>query len=430
MRLALLTLFTLTACDPGASSTDGGPTTDAGAVVDGGATPTRLTGTGNAVLAQHGKFLVAGGDLKGGGDSDFQVGRLFADGGVDTSFGANGKVTLSWPPYINPVVADAGFVIEQKTDTAYALLLQGDKIVVGGTVQSQGDMSGFFGLARFSADGVVDPTFGTEGRAQVVLGFGGPAHALAARSDGKLYAAGFVTRGMPGTNGTNFGIARFSADGAFDPSFGGAMGVQADFGKNEDARGIVFQGLKVLVGGGDDFIVARYQDDGALDATFGTAGVATSPGGFANSFKALPSGALLLSGSVRDGSLASWTIKLVRYTADGQLDAAFGTGGVVMAPFDNQQTSTFGLEVMSDGRIVIVTQAVGMFASVARFSAAGAVDTSFGGAGIRQLEVPLPLLAGMYPPSANQVTLVGNTLYAINTNTTGQVFVLFRSTAL
>lgn len=428
MRLLLLLLVAVTACGPMSSGADSGTMPDAGR--DAGSTPMRLTGTGNAIAPQNGKFLVAGADLKPSNDSDFQLVRFLADGQLDTSFGTNGKTTLSWPTYIDPVVADAGFVIEQKTDTAYAVQLQGDKIVVAGTVQSQGDMSGAFGMARYSADGVLDTTFGTGGRAQTKIGFGGPAHAMAIRSDGKIYAAGFITRGMPGTNGANFGIARFSADGAFDATFGGAMGVEGDFGKNEDARGIAFQGLKVVVGGGDDFIVARYEDTGALDVTFGTAGIATSAGGFANNFIALPSGELLLSGSRRNGAATSWAIKLVRYTAQGQLDTTFGTGGVVEAPFDTQQTSTLVLGRMNDGRIVIAMQGLPLVVSVARFSAAGVVETTFGTAGLRGLDVPLPILAGMFPPSANQGVIVDDRLVLTATDTATNVHVLFRNSAL
>ncbi len=386
-------------------------------------------------MAQGSKFVVVGVRFAPGSgtESDFLLTRFTADGGVDTTFGTSGVTTTTFPSYTNPIAADAGFVIEQKGDSAYAAVLQGTKILVGGTSESQGDLSGAYAVARYSADGVLDTTFGTGGKATVRIGsVGGPAHSLAIRSDGKIYAAGLLGTGNPGTNGANFGIARFSADGVLDATFNGGQGVNADFGKNEDARGIAFQGLKVLVGGGDDFAVARYNDDGTLDATFGTAGVAKSAGGFANNFRVLTGGALLLSGSRRlPGVDQPWVLKLVRYTSDGLPDATFGTAGVLEAPLDNHQISTLGLEVASDGKLLTMNVAgfgttMGVYGAISRFTAAGAVDATYGTAGVRSLDTFLPLLLGQFPPSPNQALLVGDRLFYAGVET-GASRVLFTS---
>lgn len=398
----------------------------------------RVQGIGFGLLAQGSKYVVVGQRRPSGvtgTESDFLLVRYNADGSLDTTFGTNGTTTTTFPSYTNPIAADAGFVIEQKGDSAYAAVLQTDKILVGGTAASQGDLSGAYAVARYSATGVLDTTFGVSGLATVRIGsVGGPAHALALRSDGKIYAAGLIATGNNGVNGGNFGLVRFSADGAPDTTFAGGTGVIADFGKNEDARGIAFQGQKVLIGGGDDFVVARYNDDGTLDTTFGTAGVAKSSGGFANNFRALPSGALLVSGSRRTTSDGPWVLKLVRYTSDGQLDATFGTAGVVEAALDSHQVSTLGLEVAADGRIITANVAgfgtnLGVYATLARFSAMGVSDTTFGTAGVRALDAPLPLLTGAFPLSPNQALLSGDRLFFTGVQPSGSG-VLFISTSL
>ena len=46
----------------------------------------------------------------------------------------------------------------------------GHEDLVGGVVSSQGGQSGAYGLARYSADGVLDTTFGTNGQASVRFG--------------------------------------------------------------------------------------------------------------------------------------------------------------------------------------------------------------------------------------------------------------------
>jgi uncharacterized delta-60 repeat protein len=433
MRTILLFVSLLCACGPVMTTPDAGGTSDAGTGNDAGSMSAKATGTGEAIVHLNGTFVIGGTDVKPGQDFDFQLVRLFADGGIDRSFGTNGKVTTSWPTFIDPIVADAGFVIEQKTDQVFALAVQGSKLLAAGTVQSQGGRSGFFGVARYSADGVLDTTFGTAGRTQTRQGFGSLAQTIAIRSDGKIYLAGASQRDVAGSpNAVDFGIVRLSAEGAFDTGFGGAQGVMGDFGKNEDARGIAFDGNRVLVGGGDDFVVARYNDDGSLDMSFGTNGVATSTGGLANTFRALSDGTLLLSGSRRTSATPTFVIKLVRYTAAGQLDASFGTAGVLEVQYDSQQNAILSLEVMSDGRFVAQLQGL-LGLSATRFSSAGALDTTFGMNGLRPLPVELNILgAGAIPASANHGVIVGDQLYLAHTDLVSRngPFVVFTSTPL
>jgi uncharacterized delta-60 repeat protein len=421
-RLTLVTLTFLGAvgCDPGTGPSDAG--VDAGGQ-GGDAGPRRLNGAGQAVVPQNGRFVVAGAVSAPGGDWDLLVARYDADGGLDPTFGDGGAVITQFGTYIDPVVLDAGFLIEQKAEAAFAVTLQGTKVLVAGTAQSQGLISGAYALARYSADGQPDPTFGVDGRALVRLGLGGPAHALAVRSDGKVYVGGFVRKLV----GTDLGLARFSADGVIDPGFGSATGVTADFGKNEDVRGLGFQGLKVLAGGGDDFAVARFNDDGSLDSTFGVAGVAKSEGGTAHNFRVLSDGRLLLSGTRRLSTTdPSWVVKLVRYTAAGALDPSFGTGGVLETALDGHQVSTTALEVLSDGRIVTqqvaLTSGGNVIAAVARFTGTGAVDTTFGTGGVLSLDVFLTIIPETYPLSANRSVVVGDRLYFTDVDVTRLVF--------
>jgi uncharacterized delta-60 repeat protein len=45
---------------------------------------------------------------------------------------------------------------------------------------------------------------------------------------------------------------------------------------------------------------------------------------------------------------------LARYTTDGQLDATFGTGGLVVTSFSGDSASISALAIQSDGKIVAV----------------------------------------------------------------------------
>ena len=128
-------------------------------LVPGAATDARIYGAANALVAQGDAFVVVGMKTLGSGaaaQDDFLVARMLADGGRDDSFGDGGSVTLAWPAYhfVDPL--DAGFDADLQTDVAFAVAAQGSKLLVAGTVASQGGQSGAYGLARFSADGALD----------------------------------------------------------------------------------------------------------------------------------------------------------------------------------------------------------------------------------------------------------------------------------
>ena len=142
-----------------------------------------------------------------------------AAGGLDPSFGGDGKVLTNLTP---------GF------DHAGGVAIQADgKIVAAGIADAQ------FGLVRYRATGTRDSTFGG-GDGWVATDFGdGPDWAtdVAIQADGKIVAAG--TAGFQ-----RFAVARYEADGTLDSTFGGDGRVITDFtggSREEAAQGVVVQ---------------------------------------------------------------------------------------------------------------------------------------------------------------------------------------------
>src|SRR5947209_5776224 len=272
-------------------------------------------------LQADGRIVVAGLSRVGVGD-DFALARYNPNGSLDSSFGSGGRV-----------LTDFGL-----DDEARAVVLQADgKIVVAG-----GSGGAFFALARYNADGTLDPSFGSEGRVCTNVGGRDGARALALQSDGKIVVAGFSD-----VVGFGFALARYNPDGSLDPSFG--SGGRVLTGGVALARGLALQSDgKIVVagfsdaGGGQDFALARYNPDGTLDLTFGTGGkVTTDFGGFDDAFAlALPTdGKIVVAGS--DGSdfaLARYETRGVHVTAPAVLGLApdltpgAPTGSVVWAP--------------------------------------------------------------------------------------------------
>lgn len=123
------------------------------------------------------------------------------------------------------------------------------KIVAAGRSTTGG--AGDFALARYEADGSLDPGFGTGGL--VTTDFGGDdfARALVLQDDGKLVAAG------GSFDGSDFALARYEADGSLDPTFGTGGLVTTDFGGDDEAFALVLQEDGRLVAAGDAFLGLR-----------------------------------------------------------------------------------------------------------------------------------------------------------------------------
>lgn len=157
------------------------------------------------VIQSDGRIVLAGGvsnsgDLKAYG----LVARYTASGELDTSFNDTGFKTL------NPVSDSNAY--------AYSVLLQSDeKIIVTGAAGLTA--SSYLFAMRLKTNGQEDATFGTQGVAKKL--FSGSAYEYDGvgllQSDGKLILGGYIASGMATAY---IVLMRFTADGQLDPSFG------------------------------------------------------------------------------------------------------------------------------------------------------------------------------------------------------------------
>ena len=311
--------------------------------------------------------------------ADFVLARYAANGTLDPSFGSGGIVVTEFAP--------------GSFDFADDLAVQSD-----GRIVVAGEAAGDFALARYTADGTLDATFGTGGKVTTdFAGRGGDeATGVVVQPNGRIVAAGFAIR--PTTN-TDFGVARYNADGTLDTTFGSGGRVATNLGEVTDnglttedqAADVVVQpdGRVVLVGsaGVHEFALVRYTAAGALDGTFGRGGVVRTDvvtdgflGGTDRAFGAAPQpdGKIIAAGWSGDDDFA-----LVRYTANGALDGGFGAGGKVLTKFSQSGSNRAdAVTVLGDGRIVGAGNtwpgsAPTNFA-LARYTAAGVLDPTFG----------------------------------------------------
>jgi len=304
-----------------------------------------------AVVVQPDGEIVVGGrsPAEGEGSRAFALARFDPDGTLDRSFGKKG------------IVATDFFGGEQAvTDLA----LQPDgKIVAGGYASRPTSPTAYrFALARYRPDGSLDRSFGDGGKVVTKL-VPSPSSisALALQPDGKIVAGG-------GTRG-KLALVRYLPDGTLDPAFGTAGAVLTDFGRYESLSDlVVLPGGTIVAGGATTprggglnarvLALAGYRPDGTLDPTFGSGGKVLTdlPGkqeGVAG-LAAQPDGKIVAVGAViRPAQRPSALMAVARYEGDGDLDAGFGTGGVVITAFRGDSGAA-DVALQPDGRIVVV----------------------------------------------------------------------------
>lgn len=236
-------------------------------------------------------------------------------------------------------------------------------------------------LARVKPDGSLDGTFGNGGVVTATLSSGDDAaYAIAIQPDGKIVTAGAIS--------STAAVVRYNTDGSLDDTFGvggvvttGIPSVQSWF------LGVaVLEDGRIVAGGSIGttpaaFLLARYQSNGAPDTTLGGTGVVTTaiPGSNAYGWDIdiQTDGKVLLGGYCSVVSSGETNFALARYKMDGTLDAGFGAGGVVTQSLSVSPNYAYGVNVQSDGHIVIGGRA-GMAGVLARYNTDGSYDNGFG----------------------------------------------------
>lgn len=317
-------------------------------------------------LQPDGKIVVAG---RAGSQTnlptDMAIARLNPDGSPDATFGGDGRVVVDFGASFFSSVA------------AVVAIQDDDKILVAGGVSTQ-DPDMLFGLARLGPDGVLDSSFDGDGLVIVDITNSAAQRDydtiqdLVLQPDGKIVAAG--SAGGSGTSqDTDFCVARFNPDGSLDTTFGGGDGhTEVDFfglpdmgvavARQPDGK-LVVGGTVSTTAGEDDFGLARLSAEGDLDATFGGDGRVTVdfpdpvPGNSHDWLADLvldTSGRIVAAGTASSGlgASAGGGFGIVRLQLDGSRDATFGLNGLVSTDVSSAYDGASAVALQTDGKIV------------------------------------------------------------------------------
>jgi uncharacterized delta-60 repeat protein len=355
--------------------------------------------------------------LAGAAGGDYALARFNPDGTPDASFGGDGTVTINLggtrEHLLDVRVDAAGRVVAAGNDNADKLHLF--RFNAAGTADASfggGDgelrtsltapgfrhvgavltlpdnrivLAGSGRVQRFAVDGSLETTF--------AAGPFGDLYDLALQPDGKVIAGGITSQ---------FSLARFTTDGALDPTFGNGGIVTTKLGSGgENVAGLAIQadGRIVATGvawqeadaRGYDFYTVRYLTNGTLDASFDRDGIVRTDvrfqsTDFAAAAAIAPGGKVVVAGDVDDLYADVQTDAVVRYNPDGSLDTTFGGTGKVLGTFDGGYSRGIAaMQRQADGKVVVAgTQQAGFNVDffVARYLADGRHDPSFGNGGV------------------------------------------------
>ncbi|QQR84992.1 MAG: hypothetical protein IPJ76_10200 [Flavobacteriales bacterium] len=336
-------------------------------------------------LQADGKLLLAG-----WGGNGFPYYALMARvdtacGALDPTFGQNGVLAHHF---------------EQRTICSSIAVQADGRIVGGGLIAASNAGSGQFpGVWRYNADGSVDNTFNGTGYNNTGFSTGsatGKAEEVFIDADGRILAAII--------GNAQLGVFRYTTDGVLDPSYSADGRAEMPVGYtpfNEDLGAVMDPDGSVTIAGlvgtspFDPYFMAlaRFLPDGDPDPAFGTNGLALhptistshlgGPDGFKDwSMVRRPGGGFLVGYGAHDGDTRP---SIAAFNEDGSIDLTYGTDGIFQVTGSNPVGS--GLWMDDDGSVLLfhrqsnITNGPG---AILRLTPGGQPDAGFGTNGVLQ----------------------------------------------
>ena len=324
----------------------------------------------SAALQPDGKIIAAGATVVAG-DYNFAVVRYNADGSLDNSFSADGKLSFS---------------IDTLSNGCYATAMQNDgKILLAGYTTIESYINTDVAVVRLNEDGSFDTSFANDGILIIPMGPGNDvARSISILSDGKILIGGDTQTG----NGYDMMVIRCNPDGSSDSSFNSTGIAFIDYESHDDfGYGIAINSVndKIVVCGAatigvqTDLAVASLEPDGSVDNGFGFDGEVSFDFGNASNvcynIAVQSDGKIILAGETINGGLDA---AVMRLNQDGSRDSTFNENGLVIFSDPYNYSEYFRpLVLQTDGKLVVGGELDFNFWSMFRLNPDGSTDSSF-----------------------------------------------------
>ena len=369
---------------------------------------------------------------------------------TDTGFGTTGVTTTD----LGSNFDQSGDVFVGANDRIYSVAIDSSS-----ASPAPGTVTKYF-IARYSAAGVLDSSFGTGGQITVpvsVLPYAGAVFLAVDEAKQKTYLyvkgpAGCPANGVP----CHGEIARFAFAGALDTAWGtnGIVTFATPHNVRPGRLAIQANGTVTAVGtdagtsADDGFVLRLLYANGAFDPSFNSGHVKLLdfPQGVCDQLTARPAidanGKIVLFGRTGDRGIgvngtcsAPTTIQIVlaRLNTDGSVDTTFGTNGVTPANVGNADPRDGVVQVGGKIALFYAVSVSAITFGVARFNNNGTLDSTFGTNGRHtQSYVPPPKLSmqgGDDIQSTGEV-VIGGTFQTTMTNADAALTRVFGSLEL
>jgi uncharacterized delta-60 repeat protein len=302
---------------------------------------------------------------------------------------------------------------------------EGGGVVVGGSQGTGRSTASRAIVRRFDPNGTLVETVGEVPQSKGHPTFESHLTGLLAEPDGALVGTGWTYASSDAEEGSRVLLARFvpGSGTSYDPAFGGGQGLvriasQNQYEPRNYGQAIARQGSAFLVAGTSEntLLLARFDAQGRLDQGFaGGTGAARPPiigtsgkdgTSWAQAIAVGEDGRALVAGGTtrwgqwgQVGKLNYGCMEgcpqpmLARFTAAGQLDPSFGSGGLLrlLSPAGGVQTGEIEqLARLPEGKYLVKGRLTGRGSApfLARLNEDGSYDASFGQGGMVVLGFP------------------------------------------
>lgn len=286
-------------------------------------------------LSQTEFYILA---LKKGTDSyyNFVIGKMDANGNLDTTFGTNGLREYNLGTFSDDVAAD------------FTLQPDGNMVVVGHTSFGNNSLTQIF-VARLLPNGDYDTTFSTDGKVFVeMIDHRQRLNAVSILPDGRIVGTGEVTL-TTGSNQNRICAVRLLANGNLDTTFSEDgytyFNIETIGASGSDSH-VLMPDNSLIIGGScyspnnpgviRNFALVKLTESGEFDTTFGTQGKVISliPSHYSTINQLVQYESHLFAvGYSYQTNVGNENFTLAKYTLDGTQVNDFGEEGFLITDF-------------------------------------------------------------------------------------------------
>ena len=278
--------------------------------------------------------------------SDVLLARLLPNGTPDDTFGTNGVQT---------------YTVGTGDAEAQSIVIQDDgKIILAGRA-GFGDLADAL-VMRIKDNGAADGAFGDAGILMTAAYSGNEDgfYGVDLLADGAVVTAGYAVVNFLG----RAVVAMIDTNGVFVDSFDGDGVLELGLpGTEHQCWSIIGEEQSMIVCGhvqvdpsNRDLFVARVKTNGVTDISYGTNGITITDvdqNDVAYDIAKQMDGKVVVCGTTGSfGFFVPRDVVVVRYTASGQIDDTFGTGGTTVTNIQPDFDDANGVDIQPDGKIL------------------------------------------------------------------------------